>query len=972
MSLKFFRIVLVVLCALLGASANAAINLIPNGDLSYNNGKYPNFWRLTKGKNLRYDLSAGPGGTPALFLTGATQLRQFNTIKLVPGERYRMSAKIKLKTGGSSGRADIVIHNDGWNDECGLMKLPVSNEWRKVKRDFVAFPSKNKLYGAVIRSNYKKGELAVADIRLVPLSGKAIAAFKAQNKFKCENLVTNGILDASQVDFPPFWSIQGKAGYKQDGSPTGKGAIVLLGESGTVILRQQNSCKLVPGGIYCMSALIKTEKLKASNFRIILYNDGWRSESGILAVPANTPWKSFKSCFSVPKSADDTYNFAVVLSKGVSGKVELADIKLIPMNAKAANGASSLLRNLGSDKLVALKPLLMHIPADNPKLYLKWFGDNKGKNFTCNVDGEAARKGVLSNDGLLTFDLSGVAVGVHSLKISGTKQTTNYQIRIIETLPKVVTTRLNNLVKKMAPLNLKNGASCEFIMPHDGWLYVTAPSKDGIITIDGVKNPVKGEGFAYAKRGKRQLALAGTSGKVAMKLVPIIYYYQPFAGPYLKGSIRHSWQLAKNNNYFKAINAIGQLGNCNLSSENAKELTKLNIHRIGSSSAFFKNAKAMAKDINSNLQRINTSVFAGSTLDEFPIGNISQLAQFNEAAANIQVPEGKFLWSWLYGAPPVGSVISEFISQNLNSGKGSGALLFEAYCTPSRIEKSARKYCKAKIITNAQTFKRISPNILHRLGMIFIHSNMPTSLTAAIYPEVDLKYYLDMQFKTAATAPELDGLGMIGVWGANYADEEMARWTVALCRHYAVEGNTTLLSKKYGFKYNPGFLQNCDFDNGLKHWKTEGNVTVGNTGFYGRKVQWRWTAPKGTGDNYCIMTRGTTPNGVSQKIKGLEVGKFYKLQYLTGDAVDVYTKKGGNPSTLKISVAIEGAEILPKLTFHCPASMKFKGRKYKTNVDQVVFKATKADPVIRFSDEANEEGRQAALNYIALTPYFCE
>ena len=53
-------------------------------------------------------------------------------------------------------------------------------------------------------------------------------------------------------------------------------------------------------------------------------------------------------------------------------------------------------------------------------------------------------------------------------------------------------------------------------------------------------------------------------------------------------------------------------------------------------------------------------------------------------------------------------------------------------------------------------------------------------LSKAQHPEVDCKYYLDMQMNFAANDPVCRDIGLIGHWGSYYADDELHRWSFAL------------------------------------------------------------------------------------------------------------------------------------------------------------------------------------------------
>ena len=783
------------------------------------------------------------------------------------------------------------------------------------------------------------------------------------------NYIANGRLDAAQVAFPPFLTVSGKAEYRRDASPDGAGSILLRGEDNRVVIRQEHSCTLTAGERYRLSAWIRTHDLKAENFRIVMHDNGWNIEMGILEIPVNTHWRRFENTFTAPASQNNDFGFAVLLLGGISGEAEFADIKLEPMSPAAAEGARSLLSSIGDeDRLIPLAPALALIPADNPSVRLRWFGAKECGQFQVHLDGLKMPR-VQISDNIVTVNLNGISLGDHRLELTNSKSRFTFNITIVPPFPKVETKRLNNLVRSLPSLTLKDGETGEFEVPSNAWYYLIAPAVNAELLVKGKTMPQIGEGFFRLKAGKHQLTLKGASGVVDIRQTPVIYYYQPLSGPYPHGFARNDTAQMKKY-MINAINTFGLgLVDTNASESEIAELQKTGWARWGSMQAYFKTAEEMAKEINDN-EFFKRHEFSGVSLDEFSSGRIPQLVQFTKAISLLNVPKSKTLDCWVYGAPLQGAIMTDFISGVINVSHGAGMVIFEAYCTPSRNEETARKYCDSIIIDNTISFKKNYPEILPNLGMVFIHCNVPNSLTAAIYPEIDLKYYLDLQFQTAATATELDGLGMIGTWGGNYADNEMARWTAALCRHYAVEGKTSLLSEKYGYKFIPGFLQNGDFEKGLKHWQVDGNITIGKHDWYGRKIQRRWTAPKGIGDNYCIMSRGKSPNIISQKLQGLEPGKIYKLQYLTSDAVDVTASGKGKPQEIRVTATLDGCEILDKYTIYNRAGTS--GKYHRTNCSQLVFKAISSEPLLRFSDADNALGRKAALNYVSVMPYFIE
>ena len=110
------------------------------------------------------------------------------------------------------------------------------------------------------------------------------------------------------------------------------------------------------------------------------------------------------------------------------------------------------------------------------------------------------------------------------------------------------------------------------------------------------------------------------------------------------------------------------------------------------------------------------------------------------------------------------------------------------------------------------------PNAARSVGLILGNFNQLPIICAVHHPEVDYKHYLDMQLNYMATDPVFEGLGCTGYWGSYYGDHEMHRWSMALLRHYCVEGRTDMLSDHYGFSYCPGLLKNGDFRGSFDGW----------------------------------------------------------------------------------------------------------------------------------------------------------
>ena len=114
------------------------------------------------------------------------------------------------------------------------------------------------------------------------------------------------------------------------------------------------------------------------------------------------------------------------------------------------------------------------------------------------------------------------------------------------------------------------------------------------------------------------------------------------------------------------------------------------------------------------------------------------------------------------------------------------------------------------------------------------------------------------------------------------------------------KSSATMLSDEYGFSYSPGHIVNGDFVDGLQNWKAVGNVTTGKMDEYAHKSQDRWSAPRGVGDTFAILTKeGDETSSVSQIAKGFTLGRYYCLQFAVVDYNEL--KEGQNPCATWVS-----------------------------------------------------------------------
>jgi hypothetical protein len=260
--------------------------------------------------------------------------------------------------------------------------------------------------------------------------------------------------------------------------------------------------------------------------------------------------------------------------------------------------------------------------------------------------------------------------------------------------------------------------------------------------------------------------------------------------------------------------------------------------------------------------------------------------------------------------------------------------------------------------------------------VVFGNFNQMPILSLAHHPEVDYKYYLDMQLNLAANDSSCRDLGAVGYWGCNYADDEMKRWSFALMRHYVVEGHTNMLSSAYGYRYRPGHLANGDFCGSLVPWQATGDVRTDSHPEFARRSQCRWGGNGGVGDTFAVLTRRDgAPATLGQTAKGLVPGRAYCLQFSTFDAKDVKANRIA-PRWFGIDARLGAcAEVREDLSW-VYVDKRIKGRYdfnndvARVNLHHIVFTARAAETEIVFDNAAANVGEELGINVVSLNPYF--
>ncbi len=823
-----------------------------------------------------------------------------------------------------------------------------------------------------------------------------------------ENLLVNGTLEADQADFPPFWHRNGRSKdcfrWHPSGGPEGLPYIAVHADKAPDVRLRQYGLDLVKDGRYRISMLVRTKDFRSgSHTGVMLVNSGlWRSTAGILSLPANTTgqWvrvsKEFK-CFPSP----DGY-MTMVHVTNQKGELDFADIRLEALDelALAKSGPSKMVACEKAPRLVPLFPLLAKIPADNPAMKFRFFGELE------KADGEyEAFAAVEGLDGRVAVPISRdcmemplpqgatngvVSVGVAEKATGKTVTERKYNFRVAgrrdpapprtgETPPR----RLNNLCAELlsATLNADGTNRFSFAMSRDGWAYVAvkgSPREDFVARIDGKdviwRDTPRLETFRHLDAGGHSIEIAGVEGGgVVVREIAEILNYCPGVNSRVKENPPYDWEF---NERYVLPAVTTQLGG-SVPKEHIDEFLKRGYAWAQNMNLTGGEAKAMVEKL-ANCRGMKSREMRGVACDEQNYADVVSIDAYANGlwTFDLEKRPDRPVYTWAYGKATQGAASLDFLSACMNVAGGSSRLVREHYVPTRETEEEACQYLRNYIGVTFENYRKAMPEALEALGLVYGNFNQVPILSIAHHPEVDYKYALDMQMNYAANDPAFRGLGLIGYWGSYYADEELHRWSFALMRHYVVEGNTNMLSAAYGFTYRPDHLLDGDFRKGLAAWRTNGDVRTDSHDTFAARSQNRWGGNGGVGDTFAVLVRGEgAPAEISQTLKGLVPGRKYCLQFATFDVKDVKANRIA-PRRFGIAATLsDGAEIDSALSW-VHVDERVKGRYAlnngvaRINLHHTIFTARAAEIELKIDNAAATVGEELGINYLSVKPYY--
>ena len=527
-----------------------------------------------------------------------------------------------------------------------------------------------------------------------------------------------------------------------------------------------------------------------------------------------------------------------------------------------------------------------------------------------------------------------------------------------------------------------------FINPRDGWIFIALETKTAApeLLLDGRKMTLRKHGtrletMRHLSAGKHAATVskAEPSDKVIVRTVPVLFCYPALRRNIMPQEGTYDWDFTEKYilpacNTFNFYGLPGGEKDRLKLQERGVELLGSRTFRVGKP---FEGRDAFVKYISKPVKNLE-----GYTLDEVAFVDWPGMIQpVVESLWSLSAAESRTSFNLWVGFPSKFGIFpvlhQDLLAALGNSFSGNSRILYETYCKTAYSEKKAEEYLNGMLRTPIILSNRMAPGIKRQIYLITAAYMNMTGWSQDLFPQTDIRYYLDMQMNMIANDPVFRDLGGFGIYCINRTESETTRWIFRLFRHYFVEGNREMLSKKYGFRFFPGHLQNTDFFHQGKYWSAESaekNSIVFTRSLAFEKLQNR----SGSDSHCCIMTRSAkAPNKLYQTARGLVPGKTYSFKVFAAD-LDAVETTAFQPGKLTFKVDLEGADIDRRRSYVFYPQKKNADNRVNINVIKIIFKATAPTMKICFSDWQNSTtpggriGQRLAFNFIQLRAFFEE
>ncbi len=687
-------------------------------------------------------------------------------------------------------------------------------------------------------------------------------------------------------------------------------------------------------------------------------------------------------------------------------------------------------------RIVPIAPKLSDVDPETGEIELYYPGRfPKGRAsyiLQAGIDGVWRASAPVGEDGHVKIRLGGMSEGAHSLQLRLTDLTEKnrfagfkavsksvYQMRARKIVKFDSGRRLNNLVTELYAGPLADG-KVQFVNPRDGCVAIAVEGEGRVeARLDGMgENVMPGQRdepavtMRWLPAGHHSVVFSGAEGKgrTAIRAVKTIRVLdvgwgwsemrRRFSEAYANmGSPWHGSSLSR---MFAEGNPTNNIGRphrrgCRLMPE----------------FGIAPNNYAVRGTVEGVMDKIRNScawgMGMGVTINENRVGEEMGYTfhyTLAEAIWRISTPSQPIGVYWAgnngtkFGDP---ERLASELSAIANSGEGRGLNLFETYQRSTRDVKDVEKQFDATIAC-MRSMSDMVPATKGTAICYFGTYYFPGAYTPLASPCSDHRVLLDMWVRRLATDSAVEEL-LAGIGSGNYSgtDEEMTRWISSLMRHYAIDGATDLLSEKMGYRYNPGFIANPDFDDGLNGWTAEAasdgravaprppplngqdarsTLMPLHIPGYGSSVQGRKRTTV-EGDRMALFVRGAKrANRLSQMVKGLVPGRHYALVFYSSDYDEHLARKAGKKEMprgrRRLRVDFRDATNVPALELHSFGAGGVKPGKFSICRNRYVFRADATEVTLTIADRNADEGEavqddiglRQVVNFVEMHEYF--
>ena len=784
----------------------------------------------------------------------------------------------------------------------------------------------------------------------------------------------------------------------------------------------QSGLRLAPGEPYRLSLDVRAQGFPRGAVEFMVRNPSWNCRAPKIPLPGDTKgtWQHVEVSNVVEKAQEGSYYVSFYLAKPTPGaSLEIACPRLEPLSEKArlAPRSPEPLSPVKA-RLVPIDPLLADLDADEASMTWYYGGFlEKPESAYClesSLDGGPWVSAPLTAERRVRLSHGKVAPGRHALRArivaaDGSFARTNaYEAIAVRHGLYPEGRRLNNFVTELLAVPLADG-TYRFAHPRRGNVYfdLGAAEPTAEVRLDAEPSKliapgrgIRSEAVRMLEAGEHVLTVTGVSQKGLTLRVHAVRPVPHHGSSLHRATANVKDYLYGRDFYDRFLPIFYTEVGAPRTKASRLELPPWLALRGAALTSEFDFTAAVRSSPEAALAKIRANGAFDEGLDVWldELGVVhprDDHVNLGETLWRIQRKNAVNVWwadairGWFVDP----ATYATEIAGTVNSGEGRGSLYAEVY--PAMLATEEATYAQeTNFIRFANSAAKLVPAAYRHTTFCFSGYIAPEGWNTYPAPEGDYKVFFDHFMHRLATDPAFAGAGGLGTTAFQHIDEEQVRFIAKLIRHYALEGRTDSLAERYGWKYAPGHLRNCDFAEGLKGWTAvaaePGSVVAAEKKGYGFKVQFRREVPQGYGDRLVKLTRSAKgPNLLKQALTGLKPGAYYILSYHSTDEADV--DRPGTPChDFVLRAELKGATVMPKLSFdrRWPEDLNDEGRRRTRPNDlkahplacqhRYVFRANGPTAELTLSDWASETepgapvGRTRLVNYVILRPYYLE